>query len=113
MPKTTTTLGMVFHELATNAAKYGAFSAPDGRVEISWTVSGEDSTRRLEIQWVERDGPALDGEISAGFGRNFIQRAVSFELNGEARMEFTRSGLRCVLTLPVDFTNDTSGPVHA
>ena len=59
-PNVATTLGMALHELATNAAKYGAHSVPAGRIEISWQTGGKAGAERLEIAWIERNGPRIE-----------------------------------------------------
>jgi two-component system CheB/CheR fusion protein len=101
-PRATVTLGMVFHELATNAVKYGAFSAPGGKVVISWKVKQVGPAERLELRWVETSGPPVAEHRNHGFGHDFIERAVAYDLEGEARLDFPASGLRCVVGLPVE-----------
>ena len=70
------TLGMVLHELATNASKYGALSLPGGTVDVSWALSDADSvdTRRLRVTWIERGGPPVTPPSDSGFGSAFIRR---------------------------------------
>jgi two-component sensor histidine kinase len=92
----------VLHELTTNASKYGALSAPEGRIEISWRVEprpGKPS--RLRIEWRERDGPPVEAPERSGFGSRFIQGSVATELLGVARMEFEPEGLRCTIDVPL------------
>jgi two-component system CheB/CheR fusion protein len=101
-PRAALTLGMVVHELATNSIKYGALSVADGRIAIDWSVRGRGVLRRLELTWVERDGPVVSEPMRRGFGSELIERAVAFELSGEARMTFDKTGLRCAVTLPID-----------
>ncbi|MGJ4892072.1 HWE histidine kinase domain-containing protein [Bradyrhizobium sp. HKCCYLRH3099] len=88
-------LSMVLHELATNASKYGALSAPLGRVAISWRLC--DGDRRLELVWLERGGPPIEGGGARGFGTTLIDRVVRFDLDGEAELNFEPQGIRCVL----------------
>ncbi|CCD93430.1 putative signal transduction histidine kinase with PAS/PAC domains [Bradyrhizobium sp. ORS 375] len=88
-------LSMVLHELATNASKYGALSAPFGQVAISWRLC--DDRRRLELVWLERGGPVIEGSGSRGFGTTLIDRVVRFDLDGEAELDFARDGIRCTL----------------
>jgi PAS domain S-box-containing protein len=88
-------LAMVLHELSTNAAKYGAFSNGDGRVEIVWRrLHG----RMAELVWTEHDGPQLTGEPAPGFGNKLISRVMSYDLQGSAKMRYESSGLVCRLT---------------
>jgi two-component system, chemotaxis family, CheB/CheR fusion protein len=97
-----TTLGMVFHELATNAAKYGALSKADGRVDVSWKLLDDKQTggQRLELNWTEADGPRVDDPGQSGFGTSFITRSVEYELGGKANLDFTPEGLRCKIEIP-------------
>lgn len=96
------TLSMVFHELATNAAKYGALSVPSGRVSVAWSV-GVDETkgeRFLSLVWFEAGGPPVKPPTRKGFGRILIERGVGFDLKGSARMDFYPDGLCCELIIP-------------
>ena len=88
-------LSLVLHELATNAAKYGALSAPGGRVEVDWHAEGVAAKRRLVLEWIERGGPEVRAPTRRGFGRSLIERSVAYELGGEARLEFAPEGVRC------------------
>jgi two-component system CheB/CheR fusion protein len=101
-PNAATTLGMILHELATNAAKYGALSTPEGRAEVSWeTISDQASDQQLvRLTWMEHGGPPVDRPGPAGFGTSFIKRAVEYELLGRANMELAPEGLRCCITFP-------------
>src|SRR5262249_17843753 len=90
-------LSMVLHELATNAAKYGAFSVEHGRVEIAWRTDDE----KVRFSWIETNGPPVEGEIKAGFGSKLISRIISYDLVGTAGLDFNREGFRCTLTFPV------------
>ena len=100
-PHAAVTLGMVFHELATNAAKYGAFSVPDGAVSVTWQVAlgGEDGP--LELVWAESGGPEVRPPSQRGFGSLLITRAPIYELGARVELEFLPAGLRCRLTLPL------------
>jgi two-component sensor histidine kinase len=107
-PKAALTLGLVLHELATNAAKYGALAAPAGRVEVAWTIGdGEaaegdgDDGPRLSLLWRERGGPPVAPPERVGFGRTLIERAVAYELNGTARLDFHPDGVVCELAAPL------------
>ena len=94
-------LGLLFHELATNAAKYGALSSEEGCVEVDWAVGGEGATRRLELVWAERGGPPVSPPERRGFGSRLIERSLRAQLGGEAALEFAEAGLRCRVTLPL------------
>ncbi len=91
-------LGMVLHELATNAAKHGALSVPEGRLGIAWRVEAE----RLVLDWTERGGPALAGPPARrGFGSELLRRALSGPAGGEVTKEWRAEGLRARIRLPL------------
>ena len=84
-----TNLAMILHELATNAAKYGAFSVQAGQVHISWAAPGG----RLALSWEERGGPLLNGgPASEGFGSQLARRSVN-ALDGELNLDWRPAGL--------------------
>ena len=93
--KVPTVLALVFHELATNAAKYGALSTPAGRLTITWRTIGE----RLAIEWVESGGPAVSEPSRRSFGSNLIERSLG-GFGGSAKIEFAPSGVICRMMLP-------------
>ena len=97
----TLTLGLALHELATNAAKYGAFSVPGGRVEIGWEVQGPADQRRLVLDWTEHGGPPAREPEHRGFGRSLIERSVAYELDGSAEITFAPEGVRCHIEIPL------------
>jgi two-component sensor histidine kinase len=98
----TLTLGLVLHELATNAAKYGAFSAPEGRVEITWALQDEaEAPRRLILDWTEQGGPPASEPERRGFGRSLIEHSVAYELDGSAELTFAPAGVRCHIEVPL------------
>jgi two-component system CheB/CheR fusion protein len=107
-PQAALLLALVFHELATNAAKYGALSAPEGRVEVAWTIAG-DRPSRLELTWAERGGPKMDGLPTRGFGTELIERGIRFELQGEANLRPVDGGLQCRIIIPANSQNITFG----
>lgn len=93
--KVPTVLALIFHELATNAAKYGALSAPGGRLTISWRTAADQT----EIEWVESGGPEVAMPTRRSFGSNLIERSLG-GFGGAATIEFARSGVICRMTLP-------------
>ena len=99
-PKGAITLGMAFHELATNAAKYGALSGAAGVVEVRWETNS--SNGQLLIVWTESGGPAVSPPQRTGFGRVLLERGLALELHGKVQLDFAATGLRCVLALPVE-----------
>ena len=107
-PRAVLTLAMVFHELTTNAAKYGALSAPGGAVEVQWQpVPAEDGGKdgklpMLRIDWTERGGPAVAEPTRRGFGSKLIEGSVAAEHGGDVRLVYDPSGLRCEILMPLE-----------
>jgi PAS domain S-box-containing protein len=97
-PRIVLPLGMVFHELATNAAKHGALSAPGGRIHIEWSV---DERQFLRLEWREEGGPPAQKPSAEGFGSRLLDRTVSGELAGRYERQFRSSGLVCRITVPL------------
>lgn len=102
-PKVTLMLVMVLHELATNAAKYGALSVSEGAVDVTWTVDETADLPHLRIVWRESGGPAVQEPVSRGFGTRLIERGVTHELKGSARIVFDPAGLLCTVEVPLFF----------
>ena len=100
-PRAAIAFGMVLHELATNSIKYGALSVPKGRLQVTWETPRRSAPERLELRWIESGGPAPPDPVKRGFGLEFIERAMQFELNGEAKLAFDKTGLRCTITVPL------------
>ena len=90
-------LGMVFHELATNAAKYGALS-DGGRLSVAWSVDASDD---LSLEWRETGGPPTSPPTKKGFGSRLIERSVTGELQGRVELDYATSGLVCRFTVPL------------
>lgn len=93
-------IGLILHELATNAVKYGALSAPDGRVQIAWTIS-RGSAAQLHFRWREHDGPPVEPPTSAGFGTRLIEYVASRELAGRVELNYLPSGLAVEMIIPI------------
>ena len=107
-PRAAVTLGMVFHELATNAAKYGALSSPSGMVRVSWqAVLRDGKASRLVLQWREENGPPVQTPTRRGFGSRLIEGSIRGELDGVSRMIFDPEGFHCRLEI------DLSDPAEA
>ncbi len=85
-------LGLTFHELATNAAKYGAFSAPHGLLQVSWSVSND----RLNVTWDETEGPPVGAIGEAGFGTRLLKSALR-PFDGSTEIAFLKTGLHCTM----------------
>lgn len=90
--KLAVSLALIFHELATNAGKYGAFSAPRGLLQVSWTVS-ED---RLSLTWDETEGPPVENVGKPGFGTKLLGAALR-PFDGKTEITFLRTGVHCTL----------------
>ena len=104
VPGAAVALHMAFHELATNAAKYGALSAEEGRVEVGWTVerAANEAPAVLDVSWRERGGPKVSGPPSrSGFGTRFLEKGLARQLGGDARFAFAPEGLEFRLRLPL------------
>jgi two-component sensor histidine kinase len=91
-PKKALALGMAFHELATNAAKFGAFSVPGGTVTILWHIAPDG---RLKLTWEERGGPPVTEPERRGFGLRLIEFGLAREISGDVKMDFRPDGLVC------------------
>jgi len=100
-PSQALSLGMIFHELATNAAKYGALSAPGGRVLVDWSL-GEGPERRLRLTWKEAGGPPPGTPTRRGFGSRLIERNVRHDLSGEVKLSYLPDGLVAEFSIPLD-----------
>ena len=94
-------LAMVIHELATNAAKYGALSVPSGRVDLVWSVRAKDGADWLFMEWLEQDGPAVKEPARRGFGSRLIQRTIDKDLGGKADIRFLPAGVQGTLAFPL------------
>jgi two-component sensor histidine kinase/CheY-like chemotaxis protein len=95
--KSALALSLAIHELATNAAKYGALSAPDGRVAIRWGLA---DTGGLDLSWREAGGPPVAPPTRRGFGSTLIERALAMETDGHATLRYLREGVVCEVALP-------------
>ena len=94
-------LNLVFHELATNAAKYGALSVPDGRIQVSWTVKpAENGKQVVEVEWRERGGPPVSPPSRQGFGTRLLKESLTRKFGGTVDLDFGRDGLQCHIRLP-------------
>jgi two-component sensor histidine kinase len=98
-------LSMVIHELCTNATKYGALSAPAGRVAISWSTT-QDTPKRFILRWKESGGPPVVEPTRKSFGSRLIEQALPGQLQGEARLRFDRDGLSCEVNIPLSIMQE-------
>lgn len=94
-------LHLVFHELATNAIKYGALSSLSGSVDVTWNVRRTSATRQtLAIIWIEQGGPQVDPPQCRGFGSRLITRAL--REHGQVYLDFERTGVACYMLIELD-----------
>ena len=90
--KLAVSLALIFHELATNAGKYGAFSSPRGLLQVSWTVTDD----RLNIAWDETEGPPVGAIGKAGFGTKLLNSALT-SFDGKTEITFLKTGIHCTM----------------
>jgi len=95
-PRAALALGLVIHELATNASKYGALSSPTGRVGVSWTLDDDAGGSRLRLEWTERGGPTVTQPTRRGFGSRLIERSLVGELSGDVETYYDAEGFRLI-----------------
>ena len=100
-PKQGLGLALVLHELATNAAKYGSLSVPEGRLSLVWRVEAGPGGPALRLDWRESGGPPVEPPSAAGFGTQMIERASEYELGGAAELVFAPDGVRCAIRFPL------------
>jgi len=100
-PKTAVSLGMAFHELATNAAKYGALSNPTGQVRVTWEVVRASEPSALRLRWLETGGPPVERTLRKGFGSIVIERGLSLELDAKVQIDLDPKGLICDIEIPL------------
>lgn len=106
-PRSVVALAMALHELATNAAKYGALSVPRGRVMLEWHCSPDEGL--FELRWEEKDGPAVCRPDEEGFGSMLIRDAVATELDGEVELTYAPTGVTYVVRAPINSQWDCGG----
>ena len=94
---------LAVHELATNAAKYGALSQADGSVDVTWTVNGAAAARRLVLDWRGTGRAArASSRPEAGFGTRLIEQQIGYGLDGKVEIAYAADGLRARLEAPLD-----------
>jgi two-component sensor histidine kinase/CHASE1-domain containing sensor protein len=97
-PNDAMSLGLAIHELATNAAKYGALSTTEGRVVIAWNLVTPEVA---EVNWREEGGPLVQTPRKRGFGRDLLEKIVAHELQSKVDLRFASTGVECTLRVPV------------
>lgn len=99
-PEAAQNLGLALHELAVNAAKFGALSVPNGRVSITWDRGGETEQDALALDWHEEFGPKVKLRRKKGFGSMVIERNLARALDASVNLDFDPDGLRCHIVIP-------------
>jgi two-component sensor histidine kinase len=110
------TLAMVFHELATNAAKFGALSVGSGRLAVRWNVwnvaQNGGSQSRLCMRWEESGGPNVVPPTRSGFGTSIIRELIPYELGGSVEPVYPSAGFRCRLEIPAHWITTGISPAR-
>jgi PAS domain S-box-containing protein len=105
-------VALVLHELATNAAKYGALSIPKGHVSVQWRQRANGRVPgALVLDWIETGGPRVPASISPGYGTSVIKNLIPYELGGVVDLVFAPEGVRCRLEIPLKWLNDANRPL--
>ncbi len=100
-PQAGTAMVLILHELATNAAKYGALSAPDGMLALRWRIDDGTEDGSIHIDWTETCKHKIETPTRKGFGSRLIQSSVSHDLQGTAEMDYRAAGLHCEIMFPL------------
>nr|WP_284259743.1 PAS domain S-box protein [Acidocella aquatica] len=100
-PNEAVTLSLVFHEMITNAVKFGALSDANGKIGINWKLTSEDAIPAVTIHWREYNGPAVNPPTRRGFGSKLLERAITHEFNGDMKNDFHSAGFECMVRLPL------------
>jgi len=101
-PRQAVVLGMAFHELTANAAKYGALWVASGRVQVDWKVDERPEGLVLAIDWCEQGGPMLEAQPSPGFGSRLLRQTITRELAGQLDLRYERQGVCCAITVTIE-----------
>jgi two-component sensor histidine kinase len=101
-PKLAQPLGMAFHELATNATKYGALRHSDGRLKVTWRVMPGEQAEDILIVWRESGVPVAVPPARRGFGSETIEKSLPYMLGGESVMQYHSDGIECTIRFPFD-----------
>jgi two-component sensor histidine kinase len=99
-PAAAQSLALVLHELATNAAKYGALSVPAGKLNVEWARDEDELGPFLRVDWTESDGPPVEEPEALSFGSNIIRASVERQLRGKVTKDWRPEGLFCTLRIP-------------
>lgn len=98
-PRTIMSLGMVLHELATNAVKHGSLGVPGGQVHVGWTL--EEGSGLLRLHWSEVGGPPVSAPTAKGYGTKLITATTSYSLHGTLEQDYAQDGLHTQIVIPL------------
>ena len=101
-PRLAVVLSMIVHEIATNAAKYGALSNENGTIRLDWEIITEDARPKLRLIWTEAGGPHVVTPVQRGFGSRLIERSARDQLGGEATVDFLPRGVVYTVTCSLE-----------
>jgi PAS domain S-box-containing protein len=101
-PQAAVALALAIHELATNAAKYGALTDPRGCVQIAWTLAEGENGPELALSWIEKGGPPVAPPRRKGFGSRLLERGLATELQGSVNLAFHPEGVVCSIRAPLE-----------
>lgn len=111
LPHAAVALGMIFHELATNATKYGALSKAGGKLSVTWAIQpANGGPRQVIIEWTESGGPPVKAPKQNGFGSELIEREAKMSLKGTVTRSFAAKGLKVKIAVPLDGSSPASKP---
>ena len=109
----TQAVARVLHELATNAAKYGALSAPGGRVSVGWELKPNGGSTHLTLAWRESGGPPVASEHPSSYGTNLIRNLIPHELGGTVDLTFATEGVNCKIEIPIQPAGAGAPPLES
>jgi two-component sensor histidine kinase len=100
-PNSVQYLGIAFHELATNSAKYGVLSGDDGQISVTWTVTCSGASRLFHLTWSETDGPLVQTVGQGGFGTVVLKRVAPAAVGGQGNLDYGPQGITWKLEAPL------------
>jgi PAS domain S-box-containing protein len=112
-PQAAQSFALALHELATNAAKYGALSVPDGRILIGWSVDSPNGSGQFTFRWQERDGPPVSPPQQSGFGSTVLEQVMAEYANTPPKIDFSPSGVGYEVKGPLDAIAAAPVGLHA
>jgi two-component system CheB/CheR fusion protein len=101
-PKTGESMALAIHELATNSVKYGALSAPDGKLRVTWRIDGNGAGPALDFEWRE-GAETIQGGVPArrGFGSELLERSLAYDLGAKTALDYQAGNFRCTIEFPL------------